>query len=128
MPIIFTVNPGDSYFVSQYKGAITHKSVLDDYKSFYASGEWIPGTNELVDLSEADLSSLTNREIDALVDDMRNFYIENNVTSLKVAIYAPETLKYGLSRIYDALSYGSPEEIEIFKDRQKAIQWLSKDR
>jgi len=128
MPIIFTVNPGDSYFVSQYKGAITNRSVLDDYKSFYASGEWIPGTNELVDLSEADLSSFTSSEIDALADNIKSFYIENNVTSVKVAIYAPETLKYGLSPMYDAFSYGSPEEIEIFKDRQKAIQWLSKDR
>jgi len=128
MPIIFSFNPGDSYFVSQYKGAITNKSALDDYKSFYASGEWIPGTNELVDLSEADLSSLTSKEIDALADNMNIFYIENNVTSVKVAIYAPETLKYGLSRMYEAFSYGSPEEIKIFKNRQKAIQWLSIDR
>jgi hypothetical protein len=87
----------------------------------------VPGTNELVDLSEADLSSFTSREIDALADKIQQFYKDYNVKSVKVAIYAPETLKYGLSRIYDAFSYGSPEEIQIFKERQKAVQWLSKE-
>ena len=59
MPITIVMNHEAGYFVSYYKGAITDADLLNDWKNIMDSGAWIPDTNELADLSEADLSSLT---------------------------------------------------------------------
>ena len=80
-------------------------------------------SNSLTDLSEADLSNLSNDAIRMLADFFSSLC--NNNTAMKTAIYATQDLSFGLSRVYEALIYGNAQDIEIFKDREKAIQWLS---
>ena len=129
MPITIVMNHEAGYFVSHYKGAITDADLLNDWKSIFNNGDWIPDTNELADLSEADLSSLTTDGIRALADYFISMSTENNVTSMKkTAIYAPKTLNFGLARMYGVFAFESSQNIEIFYERGEAIQWLRNDK
>ena len=129
MPITIVKNHEAGYFVSHYKGAITDADLLNDWKSIFDSGDWMPDTNELADLSEADLSSLTTDGIRALADYFISMSTENNVTSMKkTAIYAPKTLNFGLARMYGVFAFESSQNIEIFYKREEAIQWLRNDK
>jgi hypothetical protein len=81
-------------------------------------------------ISEADLSSLTTEGIRALADYFISMFPEKNyVTSMKkTAIYAPKTLNFGLARMYSVFAFKSSQNIEIFSEREKAIQWLRNDK
>jgi hypothetical protein len=125
MPITIEMNHEAGYFVSQYKETITDNDLLNDWKSIFDNGVWIPDTNELADLSEADLSSLTTEGIQALADYFKSMSRDRNVASMKkTAIYAPKALSFGLARMYSAFAFESSQNIEVFSDREKAIQWL----
>lgn len=124
MPIIFSMNHEGGYIVAQYKGAISDEALLDEWKSYHNSFDSIQGINQLADFSEADLSGLTTNGIQALADYFIIINGKNNITSMKIAIYAPRELSFGLSRMYEALTYDTGQDIEVFKDREKAIQWI----
>ena len=125
MPITFSMNQDDGYFVAQYEGAISDKDLLDEWRSVLSNIDPIPNINQLADLSDADLSGLTTTGIKAIADYFIFIYRKYNVTSMKTAIYAPQSLSYGLSRIYEVLAYESAQDIKVFNDREKAIQWLT---
>lgn len=124
MPITFSMNHEDGYLEIKYKGPISDAEFLNDYKSFFNINGGTPATNDLTDLSESDLSNLSSDAIRNLSNYISRLYKETRATSLKTAIYAPDPLQYGLSRMYKAGIYGTTQNIEIFEDREKAIQWL----
>ena len=124
MPITFSMNHDDGYLEIIYKGQISDSEVLSAYKSFFGSDNGILTSNGLTDLSEADLTNFSNDAIRELADYVIRLYKNTGNTSLKIAIYAPELFPFGLSRMFQALSYETPQGVEIFKDREKAIQWL----
>lgn len=130
MSITIEMNYEAGYFISHYKGVITDADLLNDWKSIFKRGVWIPDTNELADLSEADLSSLTTDGIRELADYFSSMSTKNiNVTSMKkTAIYAPNTLNFGLARMYSVFAFESSQNIEIFYKREEAIQWLKNDK
>ena len=124
MPITFSRNDDEGYLEIKYKGQISDSELLNAYKSYFGSDEAIPVLNDLTDLSEADLTNLSSDAIQKLAEYITRSYKRSGINSLKTAIYAPDSLKYGLSRMYEAISYETPQHIEIFEDRQAAIQWL----
>jgi hypothetical protein len=124
MPITFVMNHDGGYLEIKYKGQISDSEVLSAYKSHFDSDNAIPVSNGLTDLSEADLTNFSSDAIRKLADYIIRLYNKTDNTSLKTAIYAPDLFQFGLSRMYQALSYETPQDIEIFKDREKAIQWL----
>ena len=124
MPIIFSRKDDEGYLEIKFKGQISDSELLNTYKSYFGSDAALPVLNDLTDLSEADLTNVSNDAIHKLADYITRSYKSSGITSLKTAIYAPDSLKYGLSRMYEAISYETPQHIQIFKDRQAAIQWL----
>jgi hypothetical protein len=124
MPIKFSRNHDDEYVEIKYNGQISDSELLSAYKSYFGSNDAIPVLNDLTDLSEADLSILSSDAIQELADYIIYSYKRSGITSFKTAIYAPDELEFGLSRMYVTISYETPQHIKIFKDREKAIQWL----
>ena len=123
------MNHEAGYFVSYYKGPITDANLLNDWKSIIDNGTWIPDTNELADLSEADLSGLTTDGIRALADYFISMSTDRNVASMKkTAIYAPNELNFGLARMYGVFAFKSSQKIEFFYVREEAIQWLRNEK
>ena len=125
MPITFAMNHDGGYLEILYKGQISDAELLSAYKSYFDSDEAISVVNDLTDLSEADLSALSSDAIRELADYIINAYKKSGIASLKTAIYAPDPLKFGLSRMYANISFDTPQHIEIFQEREKAIQWLT---
>ena len=124
MPITFSRNDDEGYLEIKYKGQISDSELLSAYKSYFSSDDAIPVLNDLTDLSEADLSNLSTEAIQELADYIIRLYEKSGITSLKSAIYAPDPLQFGLSRIYHTISAETPQDMELFRDREKAIQWL----
>jgi hypothetical protein len=127
MPIRFSINPEEGYYIARYMGLLTENSVLDSWKKFYEGNEWKPSLNELEDLSSADFSEINADAIRSLVNYKNAVYKKHNVGTIKDAIYAPNSLRYGLARIYTVFAEESPEKTRIFNDINEAKLWLTEN-
>lgn len=124
MPISFTVFEEQNYYESTYTDAIDDDTLLASYREFYESGDWYPSLNELVDLSQCDLSAITSQGIIRIQRYVENHLIKHKVPSMKTAFFAPKMFAYGLSNIYAAFAVDSSELTGQFKDKAEAERWL----
>lgn len=128
MPIAFKVKAKSGYFVTTYRGHISDEEHILAFKRFFTGGEWNPDMNELAIASEANSSSISHESLRDLIMFKNRHYVEHNVKHVKIAIYAPGDLAFGISRMYDMITEAeeSPEEIMAFRNIREAIRWLKK--
>ena len=122
MPITFSVYPNQGYYIAKFVGIVTDREMLDDYKRFFSSDEWVPGLNELTDISAADVTQVTSNGVRDLANLIEGIFRQHN-SSPKVAVYAPHDLPYGLSRMY-SVEAERFELHEVFRDLAEAKAWL----
>lgn len=123
MPIHFSKIPKDIYYVCHYEGVLTDVDLLEAWKAYLSSDDWEP-LNNLADLSRADLTNLSIEGIQSFANYLVDEHQKRGLSEVKVAIYAPNPLQWGLGRIFDGFTGDSPLKLEFFKDREEAIEWL----
>ena len=123
MPTSFTVHGDEGYYLARITGAITNESLLADYRAFLSGPEWRPGLNELVDLGDADLGQITPVGLVELAR-MVEGAVSAHPEPVKVAVYAPRDLPYGLARVY-SVQAESFERNQVFRDLDEARSWLT---
>jgi hypothetical protein len=128
MPILFEVEPSEGYLTSKWVGPIRHEEVVRSYRAFFESDAWMPGLNELADFSQADLSHVPHFVLMQLGTYAEAFYKQRGITEVKVAVWAPHNLPREISELYRALAYDSPESLHIFRARDEAISWVTKEQ
>lgn len=126
MPILFKLNNKRSYFITKYSGHISNEEHIESFKSFFTGNDWIPGMNELAIASNIKGSSININSLRTLLNFKNNYYERHKISHIKIAIYAPGDLAFGIARMYDTLAEAklSPEEVKPFRDIRKAIRWL----
>lgn len=117
-------NTDSNYYIVNAKGVITDDLMLQAWSDFLYSKQWAPGLNELSDLTDADLTRITSAGLKQLADFSNTFYRSNNIPEVRVAVYAPTHYLYGITRMYKAMTFDSPEQVELFRDKKDAVLWL----
>jgi len=72
------------------------------------------------------MSSVSSESLTDLAS-MVEGYTKGKCQEFKTAVIAPEDLPFGISRIYEAHSYDSPETVKVLRDLNKAFEWLGID-
>ena len=124
MAITFTPNQEEGYFISKFTGNITDDELLDSYMAYFENDEWIPLSKEIVDLSETYSTSVTSDGMERLASYVENLLTQRGITAYYTAIYAPQDLSFGLSRIYDVMTEQSPESVMVFRKLSDAVAWI----
>ena len=124
MAITFSPNQEEGYFISIYTGLITDDDLLDSYMAYFENEDWIPLSKEIVDLSEIDNTTVTSDGMERLASYVENLLTQRGITAYYTAIYAPQDLSFGLSRIYDVMTGQSPESVMVFRKLSDAIAWI----
>jgi hypothetical protein len=124
MSITFTVFSAEGYFLSKYQSKISDDEFERAYKDFYQGDTWLPNLNELVDVSEADVSEVTTNALRRVAEFTKSILNRHGVEFVKLAVYAPGDLPYGLARMYSAFADESPETVRVFRDLAAAKRWL----
>ena len=124
MAITFTPNQEQGYFISKFTGNITDDELLDSYIAYFEDDDWIPLSKEIVDLSETDGTTVTSEGIERLASYIENLLVQRGITAYYTAIYAPQDLSFGLSRIYDVMTDQSPESVMVFRKLSDAVAWI----
>lgn len=124
MPISFQVKTTRGYFVTRYEGVVSGEEHYEAFRDFFTSDRWVPDMNELAIASAVQSSSIS-------IDSLRNLHVfkeemykKYNITQVKVAIYGPGDLAFGIARAYNMITEGSSEEVRAFRDIKKALRWL----
>lgn len=122
MPIKITAYPDEGYYISKYVGTITDMEMMDVFKRFFASDEWVPGMSELADISDADLNEITSDGLLKLANMVEGIFRQHKF-SMRVAVYAPHDLGYGMARVYSVHAERF-ESHKVFRDFDEAKVWL----
>ena len=127
MPIEFSKNNASNYYLSEWIGKITDTELLPAYSAYAESEIWESGMRQLIDLSKADLSEVTSAGLALLAQWEKSLHSREGTKAVKTAFIAPENFNFGMARIYQAKASFSPEEVRIFRDKEKAVRWLTED-
>jgi hypothetical protein len=102
-------------------GSITIDDFIEIMDSITHAEEFPADVPTLWDLREVDARNADSDMIEQVIG-VRTRYSERGKT--KLALLASSELAFGLSRMYEALSFDLPQTIGVFRDRGEAEQWL----
>jgi hypothetical protein len=107
------------------EGQILFQDIIDAMKRFYDGIDGPPTTMVLWDLSQASTGNLSVEEL----DDIARFRIENKAQMGigKTAIVASTDLDFGMVRMFQAKSTGTPRSLMVFRTLDEARQWIKKE-
>jgi hypothetical protein len=113
-------------FVVELLGAVTSQDFLNIATEVLAFERSCPVTpNRLTDLSGIAEIGFDYELMTSLSRMRRSSPPANPIRS---AFYAPTSLQYGAARMFQTLNQHHNVTIEIFRDRQAALEWLREPR
>jgi hypothetical protein len=120
-PVIqYRILPEDELIVVCAWGTITEEEIIRMSGELRSDPDFSPGYDTLVDD--------THLEHTATGDELRRLAeprVQPSRPDVKIAVVAPTDLAYGTSRMHQLLAeYRSPQHIEVFRVRSKALDWL----
>ncbi len=118
----YRIEPSLGLLLDRFEGKMGWHDLWEGTLESAEDPEFRPGMNVVTDLTNAELD-LGYKEMRELVSATVN---APTVRFGRVAIIAPGPLRYGLARMYDALSEekGLYHELRIFSDFWEARTWL----
>ncbi len=105
------------------EGELTLDEAIIAVRELYEDASFTEPTRLLWDLRAAQVM-LSNTEIERFVNFIR---INRTQGRGRAAVVADDDLSFGLSRVYDGLSYDIPVNVEVFRDFDDAINWLEEE-
>ena len=85
-----------------------------------------PGVNRFWDMSEADLSDWTGRDIRGGIEAVASRTPPPAGEGMRVAALVSRDIDYGVARMWEAMAAGSLAIVyAVFRDEERAIEWLS---
>ena len=126
MPIVFYTSGEVNYFIAVWMGSISDDDIFTAYEKLFSEDSWITKPNELADFSRASLAAVSNTGLERFAGYTRSIFRRHGIRSFHTAIYAPDDLAYGLSRMYEFYSNQGPETARVFRAKENAINWLTR--
>lgn len=123
MGVTFTTDHTNTYHTVTFSGQISDTDMLESYKEFYTSNNWVPGYSELVDVSKADLSRVTTTGILRLAMYVSSLNDEDRAKFPCIAIFAPHGLSCEIGRMYSVKAVNW-KRFKVFHSREKAQEWI----
>lgn len=115
----------DGYLHAIYTGHISDDELMQAWKTLFEDEQWVPTLNFLIDISQADTSTITREGIQRLAYYTQTILEKHGIPSIKAAVFAPRDLQFGLSRVYEALAAQSSETKQVFRSMSEAVAWLT---
>ena len=107
--------------LTTWSGEISDTDLIRFYMSIFNNNHWQPGFNEVIDLRDAQLETLSN---DALIhlSELTTNCLKGS--KLKLAIISPSELSPHIARIYEAFSHIPNESTKVVHHLNEALDWL----
>ena len=126
MEYVITTHKNPRHFEIKTKGEAAVSGFNSFLTEIFTHPQWVPGLSVLLDHSELILSSFRTDE----VRSVSKFVLQNTeqIGQGKWAFVIAGNFAYGMARMWQIITEErAPMEINIFKNREKAIEWLLND-
>ena len=123
MPILHAIDTEKGIVISTWVGEISDADLVESYQKHFEDEQWEPGYSSIVDLRNAELSSVTDEGLFNLFKLVRS-YTEGECDGFASVIIASDDLARELTAKFDSFSNDGFHTIEIFEDIQEAYKWL----
>lgn len=120
MPISFYYDPEQNVMFTDATGSVS----LDDIMTYYAEVERMginPQHSVLADFTKAD-TNLSYDDVGRMASRRQD--LSREAGSMKIAVVANADLVFGIARMYGAMLSDKCFEVNTFRDRAQALQWL----
>jgi hypothetical protein len=121
------LNSNPDHFEIKTKGKAEISGFNSFLKEIFTHPQWTPGSSILLDHSDLILRFFRTDE----VRSVSTMVIKNKekIGQGKWAFVISGNFAYGMARMWQIITEEkAPMEINIFKDREKAIEWLSNNK
>ncbi len=127
MSVAYEYDEEAKYLLTRFWGVVTDADVERQARAVAEDERIGPGTKELVDLSGVQDVEASSQSLRSIV--FYDLTHSEKFRGHKTAIFAPEDLPFGMSRIYEALSEVSdaPSEVRVFRTIEEAREWLDEE-
>jgi hypothetical protein len=106
-----------------FQGRITFQDFEDiANESEKVEAQYSVSPDRILDFSLSDGLDLPSSALEVYADRRRKAPLKNHIKS---AVVAPSPLFYGLSRMFQALNDNPQITVQIFTDKNRALEWLS---
>lgn len=119
--------PEHNLVVTTFVGSVAKDDFLSLYRDLYSDPAYILGMDELVDLRPVTKFEVGRAALDEVRQIVEARYSASPDTIIHTAIVAPTDHHFGIGRMYEALSSDTEEEVYVFRNLQKALEWLRPD-
>ena len=104
-------------------GVVDDDELLETFSRYWKSPDYDGSLNEFCDVSGLERIVTTTSGLRKLAK--LNLELRRDAElGVKSAVFAPGDLPFGLSRMFQAFVEGSKNSFEVFRDREKAFEWL----
>ena len=118
MPCDYTIDLARSLVLSHGWGVVTDREFLAHARALTADPRFAPNFHQLVDLRDVTNVQLTASGIRELVS------LNPFGAGARRAVVVTNSVAFGMARMYQILSDDSPDELQIFRKMDNALQWL----
>lgn len=118
MPAGYTIDLERSLVRSRGWGVLTDRELLAHARALTVDPHFAPNFRQLADLREVTDVQITSATIKEMVR-LNPFW-----AGARRALVVTNDVVYGMARMYQILRDESPDELEIFRKMDGALQWL----
>lgn len=126
MPIRVEIDPILRLRIISFEGAVSDDDLLAFFPRYWKSPDYDPLLDEFYDDSGVSEVTISGSGVRKLAEINLEMHLE--APGVKVAVYAPSDVAFGLNRMYQALVEPTASEMQVFRDRDEALDWLRPER
>ena len=118
MPCAYTINLARSLVLSRGWGVVMDRELLAHVRSLIADPRFARNFHQLIDLRDVTDVQITASCIREMVR------LNPFGAGARRAVVVTNDVVFGMARMYQILSDESPDELQIFRKMDDALQWL----
>jgi hypothetical protein len=126
MPVHSRFTDGGRGFVITHTGAVIGDDVLRVIEQIFFSRDLVtePIFHGLIDVHGTSSVTLSTEDVKKVADRQVTASRQMPETATVIAVYAEDTVIFGLARMWEVLVHPSGWETQVFSDRTEAVAWL----
>jgi hypothetical protein len=118
MPFTIKVDSERRFRVTTFSGIVTDATV---FEAFHAAKAYDPTMSSLVDCRPVGSLHLTIEGAHALGEELKRRRLAGD---RRVAVVAPPTMVYGISRLLTAITSVALPDARVFDEYDRAVEWV----
>jgi hypothetical protein len=119
VPSAYTILPVHSLVITRGWGTLTDRDIIAHAPALAADALFAPRFCQLIDLRDIVLMDVTTAGIQQLVE--ANPF---GAGARRAVVVGDDVVVYGMARVYELMRGETRDELDVFRDLDRGIQWL----